>query len=70
MSLHGKMSTVLALPLGIAYGSIPIYMEETAQWVTSDSLTYFGISAPVILGIGYLVWSKTRLLPRGKTSQS
>lgn len=70
MSFVGKLSAILTLPLGLAYGGVPIYMEETRQWLPVESLEYFGITAPLLLAAGYLVWSRTKLLPRGHNPHS
>jgi len=57
---------MLAVPLGFVYGGVPIYMEETCRWATVDSLTYFALTIPALLGIGYLMWPITKLESRGQ----
>ena len=61
MSKVAKVAVVLAIPIGILYGAIPIYMEETGRWVQADSYAYFALSIPLLLGLGYFGWYLTRL---------
>ena len=64
MSKLVKVFSVLCIPLGIVYGSIPIYMEETGRWATHNSLVFFAITAPALLVIAYGQWLRTRLYAR------
>lgn len=61
MSSQAKVLSALCIPLGLVYGAIPIYMEETGRWTTHNSLVFFAITAPCLLGIGYALWFRTRL---------
>ena len=64
MSRTSKLATILAAPLGLVYGGVPIYMEETCRWATLDSLTYFALTIPVLSVVWYLMWPMTKLEPR------
>lgn len=60
MSKVSKIAFVLCFPIGFLYGFIAIYMEEIGHWVTINSLIYFVITAPIIIGIGILLWPLTK----------
>lgn len=64
MSRRVKTFFALLLPLGAVYGGIPIFMEETVRWRTAHSLAYFAITAPLLMGLSYALWPRTRLLLR------
>jgi hypothetical protein len=64
MSRWSKIATILSIPVGLLYGGVAIYMEETGLWVEQDSYLYFSITAPIIIYIGYLVWPLTKFTVR------
>ena len=64
MTRISKIATILSFPLGIMYGGFAIYMEETKRWVTADSIIYFTVTIPILLGIGYLLWPLTKFHTR------
>jgi hypothetical protein len=61
MSWRWKVVSFLLVPLGLAYGGIPIFMEETGRWVTRDSLTYFAVTIPAIFIGAYLIWQRVTI---------
>jgi hypothetical protein len=64
MSPLVKTFFVLVLPLGAIYGGIPIFMEVTGRWSAANSLIYFGITAPALFGLSYVLWPRTKLFLR------
>jgi len=44
MSWVSKVAAILSVPVGFAWAGVAIYMEETKQWATQDSLVYFSIT--------------------------
>jgi len=64
MSGFVKIFSMLAIPLGLMYGSVPIYMEETKQWAAQDSFIYFAITVPALMALSYALWPRTKLLNR------
>lgn len=68
MSLVSKVAAVLSVPIGFAVAGVAIYMEETKQWGTQDSLFYFAITFTIIFAIGYILWPKTKLRAKHKNA--
>ena len=66
MSTLAKVFTVAG---GLLYGGLAIYMEESKRWVTSDSLLYFALTAPVLAGLSFLLWPRMKFIARKEGSQ-
>ena len=52
-----KALAIAGIPLGILYAAVPIYMEESGRWLTIQSLVYFAVTAPLLLGLDYAFWT-------------
>lgn len=68
MGRASKVATILSVPIGLVLAGFAIYMEETKQWVTQDSLTYFAITLSILIAIGYVVWPLTHFYAKQKNA--
>ncbi len=68
MGRASKIATVFSVPLGLGWAGVAIYMEETKQWVTQDSLTYFAATLPILLAVGYFTWPMTKFHAKQKNA--
>jgi hypothetical protein len=68
MGRASKIAAIFSMPLGLGWAGVAIYMEETKQWVTQDSLAYFAVTLPILMVIGYVIWPLTKFYAKQKNA--
>ncbi len=68
MGRASKVAAIFSVPLGLGLAGVAIYMEETKQWVTQDSLTYFAVTFSILIAIGYVIWPLTKFYAKQRNA--
>jgi uncharacterized protein (DUF983 family) len=65
MGRYGKVTTAIALCVGLSIAGVAIFMEETGFWNLRNSLLWFAIAVPALgVPLQWLCWHRARFSVR------